>query len=560
MIQLPAILITLGLAAALVNPEAPRHAEPDSPPAVAINQLAAPAHITATWPEDILDATRAAKTDIAYTPGDEQTWYFNAGGSPVDQATAGGYYRKALGKTADGRLVVQDYYQDSGKPQTAPFILKKNSDPHDFDSDNSDSKTVWYREDGSVQSIQDYRDGKESGRHNFYQNGRLAVQLPKADGDDDPADDPYNRDLGEIGSGLRLYYPSGKLMAILQSDDDGAQILYREDGSPLIAVHNSADDKPKEVSSWDKDGNLLDNGPAPEELAPIRARGKELLDLVKAELYPVDSAPAALPEPVALPGLLPENILDARQAGATTLDYTPQKDGQTWYFDANSAPVASASPGGYYRKALGKTADGRLVAQDYYQDSHSPQTAPFILVKDADPHDFDTTTADSKVVWYRKDGSISSVQTFAGGKAQSRMNIYRDGRLVAQMPRPEQLDEPDDPYRAAGDLADGIRYYHDNGHLLYLYRRYANESSEVLYDRDGKPLAAWRERADAPSAAWNITDEHSEKRGALDEAIRRRDHIQQMLEDEDDASPDGRAQTGAEEEKPAAASPAPSQP
>ena len=560
MIQLPAILITLGLAAALVNPEAPRRAEPDSPPAVAINQLAAPAHMTATWPEDILDATRAAKTDIAYTPGDEQTWYFNAGGNPVDQASAGGYYRKALGKTADGRLVVQDYYQDSGKPQTAPFILKKDSDPHDFDSNSSDSKTVWYREDGSVQSIQDYRDGKESGRHNFYQNGRLAVQLPKADGDDDPADDPYNRDLGEIGSGLRLYYPSGKLMAILQSDDDGAQILYREDGSPLIAVHNSADDKPKEVSSWDKDGNLLDNGPAPEELAPIRARGKELLDLVKADLYPVDSAPAALPEPVALPGLLPENILDARQAGATTLDYTPQKDGQTWYFDANNAPVASASPGGYYRKALGKTADGRLVAQDYYQDSHSPQTAPFILVKDADPHDFDTTTADSKVVWYRKDGSISSVQTFAGGKAQSRMNIYLDGRLAAQMPRPEHLDEPDDPYRAAGELADGIRYYHDNGHLLYLYRRYANESSEVLYDRDGKPLAAWRERADAPSAAWNITDEHSEKRGALDEAIRRRDHIQQMLEDEDDASPDGRAQTGAEEEKPAAASPAPSQP
>ena len=127
MIQLPAILITLGLAAALVNPEAPRRAEPDSPPAVAINQLAAPAHMTATWPEDILDATRAAKTDIAYTPGDEQTWYFNAGGSPVDQATAGGYYRKALGKTADGRLVVQDYYQDSGKPQTAPFILKKTA-------------------------------------------------------------------------------------------------------------------------------------------------------------------------------------------------------------------------------------------------------------------------------------------------------------------------------------------------------------------------------------------------------------------------------------------------
>ena len=263
--------------------------------------------------------------------------------------------------------------------------------------------------------------------------------------------------------------------------------------------------------------------------------------------------------PARLTARQPDSILRAEEAAKTDLDYTAG-EGETYYFDADGKPADKAAAGGYYRKTLGKTADGRLVAQDYYQDSHSPQTAPFILVKDADPHDFDTTTADSKVVWYRKDGSISSVQTFAGGKAQSRMNIYLDGRLAAQMPRPEHLDEPDDPYRAAGELADGIRYYHDNGHLLYLYRRYANESSEVLYDRDGKPLAAWRDRADAPFAAWNITDEHGEKRGALDEAIRRRDYIQQMLEDEDDASPDGRAQTGAEEEKPAAASPAPSQP
>ncbi len=543
MIQLPAILITLGLAAALVNPEAPRHAEPDSPPAVAINQLAAPAHITATWPEDILDATRAAKTDIAYTPGDEQTWYFNAGGNPVDQASAGGYYRKALGKTADGRLVVQDYYQDSGKPQTAPFILKKNSDPHDFDSDSSDSKTVWYREDGSVQSIQDYRDGKESGRHNFYQNGRLAVQLPKADGDDDPADDPYNRDLGEIGSGLRLYYPSGKLMAILQSDDDGAQILYREDGSPLIAVHNSADDKPKEVSSWDKDGNLLDNGPAPEELAPIRARGKELLDLVKADLYPVDSAPAALPEPVALPGLLPENILDARQAGATTLDYTPQKDGQTWYFDANSAPVASASPGGYYRKALGKTADGRLVAQDYYQDSHSPQTAPFILVKDADPHDFDTTTADSKVVWYRKDGSIRAIQQYKNGEAVSPLYTYHEDRLAVATPQPGLPF--DDLYNSAGEISRGLRYYHENGQILALERHIlpCNGYCERwlnLYDEQGQPLFAetfekhgcimdrhyWNALNDLPA------DQQIARKKALDAARDRYHTLQQMRHDD----------------------------
>jgi len=121
---------------------------------------------------------------------------------------------------------------------------------------------------------------------------------------------------------------------------------------------------------------------------------------------------------------------------------------------------------------------GRRVVQDYYQDSNTPQTAPFILKKDADPHNFENDTADSSVIWYRKDGSTYAVQTFKNGEPQSRMNIYQDGRLVAQMPRPQDLDESTDPYRSAGDLADGLRLYHSSGHLLYLSQHYANQNGE----------------------------------------------------------------------------------
>ena len=247
------------------------------------------------------------------------------------------------------------------------------------------------------------------------------------------------------------------------------------------------------------------------------------------------SAPPALPPQ-------PASTYDATTAAKTDIAYTPG-DEQTWYFNAGGNPVDQASAGGYYRKALGKTADGRLVAQDYYQDSHSPQTAPFILVKDADPHDFDTTTADSKVVWYRKDGSISSVQTFAGGKAQSRMNIYQDGRLVAQMPRPQDRDESTDPYRSAGEADKGIRYYYENGQLLALDygHRVLNcyngcKSWNILYDENGQPLAAYHgERTNdiVLSKYWNTlnhtpADEQTARRQTFDAALERLDELRQM--------------------------------
>ena len=111
MIQIPVILLTLGFAAAIVNPEASLHPQPaaEQPekPEVAVNALAAPARITATLPENILDAKQAATIALDYTPGDEQTWYFDHDGNPTETASPGGYYRKALGQTADGRRVGQ---------------------------------------------------------------------------------------------------------------------------------------------------------------------------------------------------------------------------------------------------------------------------------------------------------------------------------------------------------------------------------------------------------------------------------------------------------------------
>lgn len=533
MIQIPVILLTLGFAAAIVNPEASLHPQPaaEQPekPEVAVNALAAPARITATLPENILDAKQAATIALDYTPGDEQTWYFDHDGNPTETASPGGYYRKALGQTADGRRVVQDYHQDNNTPQTAPFILKNDSDPHDFNSDNADSKTVWYRKDGSIEAVQDYRDGAHYGRLNIYQNGRLAAQMPLDDSRSDTEDDPYRGD--PIASGLRLYHPNGKPLGYIHADDDGrAEITYREDGSPVIATLRTPDGKLSEISSWDKDGNAREDGPDFEEIKALETQRQRLLELVGHLEFMNDAPPQkTLPAPAPQAALLPESVLDAKQATNLTLDYSAETDGETWHFDPHGNPTKTASTGGYYRKALGKTADGRRVVQDYYQDSNTPQTAPFILKKDADPHNFENDTADSSVIWYRKDGSTYAVQAFKNGEPQSRMNIYQDGRLVAQMPRPQGLDESTDPYRSAGDLADGLRLYHSSGHLLYLSQHYANQNDETLYDSDGNPLAAYRSRQGEPPALWSVLDEQPDKQTAIKEALQRREQIENMI-------------------------------
>jgi len=59
-------------------------------------------------PASVYDAATAAKTDITYTP------YPSAKNIPANNG-----HRKILGETADGRLVIQDYYQNSDHPRTA---------------------------------------------------------------------------------------------------------------------------------------------------------------------------------------------------------------------------------------------------------------------------------------------------------------------------------------------------------------------------------------------------------------------------------------------------------
>ena len=552
-------------------------------------------------PASTYDATTAAKTDIAYTPYDSAIGTF-----PGNNDYS---YRTILGETADGRLVIQDYYRNSDRPRTAPYILNRYGDPQDPTAINADSKLVWYRQDGSVYAIQHYHDGQPAGYLSFYRNGRLVAQKARPGNDND-----FYAAIGAIASaGTRYYYDDGHILALeyhhgrVGSCNMGAyckegETLYAPDGTPLIAwqsiqignniTHQSwntlnttpADQQAARRQSidaaltrWDdikqrlSDNDLNQpyhhdetaNQPPPPAgaeqggVSPHTAEANsEPAPAITTELPPPPwgrdgvgaannprsdnrqtepddlAAPAELPAP-----LLPETILDAAQAAANPIDYTPLSY-PDYYADRYGLPTRRAVSGGYIRKILGKTADGRLVVQDYYQDSGTPQTAPLTLKKDADPADFSPAAVDGKIVWYRPDGSIRAIQQYRDGEAVSPLNYYHEGRLAIQKPLPGQ---PDDPYQQLSELADGIRYYHKNGQILAFDR---NTFTYALYDDQGKPLYIqithfghiwdiyyWNTLNHTPAG------QQEARRKTLDAAWARKTMLEQLLRNNGDPTP-----------------------
>ena len=149
-------------------------------------------------PASVYDAATAAKTDITYTP------YPSAKNIPANNG-----HRKILGETADGRLVIQDYYQNSDRPRTAPYILNRYGDPRATIIINADSKLVWYNQDGSVYAIQHYHDGQPAGYLSYYRKGRLIAQKPRPGSDND-----YYAIGGNATAGTRYYYDDGHILAL----------------------------------------------------------------------------------------------------------------------------------------------------------------------------------------------------------------------------------------------------------------------------------------------------------------------------------------------------------
>ena len=269
------------------------------------------------------------------------------------------------------------------------------------------------------------------------------------------------------------------------------------------------------------------------------------------------SSAAPKPDNMDAPPVLqpqPASVYDAATAAKTDITYTP-------YPSAKNIPANNG-----HRKILGETADGRLVIQDYYQNSDRPRTAPYILNRYGDPRATIIINADSKLVWYNQDGSVYAIQHYHDGQPAGYLSYYRNGRLVAQTPRP---GSDDGFYGIGGYATAGTRYYYDDGHILALEYQHGRIGScytallclegESLYAPDGTPLLAWSSEQSGDiyeHHSWNTLNstpagQQAARRQSINAALARRDDIKQQLQKTSDPNRHKNGRTGNDLPEPA---------
>ncbi len=255
------IALALALGTVAVQAENTTTLHGSMPSAFEVRKAELPQRLDVKLPDSIRLAEQAAKlATLDYTPGEGKTYYFDAKGNKAEKPVQDGYYRKILGKTADGRTVVQDFYQDSDKAQIAPSILRKGAAEDDFSGDLSDSTLVHYNRDGSVSAIVPLQDGKATGHPALYHNGVLVAQAPLPEGGSD-TNDPFTALAAYATTHGRMFYPDGTLMAMIPSGDSkdaATSALWRADGSLLMSQRKQGDKD--DATFWSTDGKALEKG------------------------------------------------------------------------------------------------------------------------------------------------------------------------------------------------------------------------------------------------------------------------------------------------------------
>ena len=169
------------------------------------------------WQQIAQQNSQTYASPIAFTPAQTKTvYYFANNGAAASAPSNEGYYRELLGKTAEGKRVVQDFYQSSQTPQTAPFVLEDDADIASFDSDVNNGRIVWFTRGGDVEEMGDYEKGKPIGATLGIRHGKAVLATEKTDN----GTTVYTLDarmasaLTERGNTTRaiLFYPNGSAM------------------------------------------------------------------------------------------------------------------------------------------------------------------------------------------------------------------------------------------------------------------------------------------------------------------------------------------------------------
>ena len=92
------------------------------------------------------------KVKIAKPAEKKEIIYFDEDFNLAEKEVANGYYREILGEDEKGFLVVQDFYQDTKTPQTAPFLIKKGGNVKSGDFKEAQDFMLWFDKNKKISS------------------------------------------------------------------------------------------------------------------------------------------------------------------------------------------------------------------------------------------------------------------------------------------------------------------------------------------------------------------------------------------------------------------------
>lgn len=177
-------------------------------------------------------ALAASETAVVRPASDTVRFDYDAASKRIDKPAANGFYRLVKGQTADGRLVVQDFYV-SGKPQTSAFVLAKGEAEDNFVDTRADGSVNFYLPDGSLVRHSVFRDGKEQGSSYYRKNRLYLYTSPSRDGyallyNTDGGKELEMSALEAAHSHVRFYHDNGRLA--LEKKGDAPARVWDEKG------------------------------------------------------------------------------------------------------------------------------------------------------------------------------------------------------------------------------------------------------------------------------------------------------------------------------------------
>lgn len=187
---------------------------------------------------------------------DDRIIYFDQKGKLSKKPDKNGYFRKVLGKTADGKWVLQDFYQNTGAAQVSAFILKKDGEMTNFDADQTEGIVAHFNPQGEITSLEYLKDQQNVIYH--FENQKINM-----------------RSYSNNKQSLTVFVnPQNQILAILKlQEQPKAEYtfyqLYEPNGAFKFSLYRGQDMKYQVRTLWDKHGYAKQDHESPFPLSDI---------------------------------------------------------------------------------------------------------------------------------------------------------------------------------------------------------------------------------------------------------------------------------------------------